>query len=159
MKRAVVYYSLSGNTKKVAEKIAKELSCDLIEIETLKPMPKVYAAQIMYGGMQASFSLKPRIKPIPAPILSYDELIIGCPIWAGKHAPAINTFIHLPGMARKIIAVFTLNGGGKNEKCQPGLRAILPSLKAYVDLYDKKLDKEKENEELLSDFLERIYMA
>ena len=52
MKRLVVYYSLSGNTKEAAEKIAKGLDADLLQLETVKAMPKSFAAQIVVGGGQ-----------------------------------------------------------------------------------------------------------
>ena len=66
MKRLVVYYSLSGNTKEAAEDIAKALDADLVRLDTVKPMPKSYAAQILVGGGQVAMNKIPKIKKIDA---------------------------------------------------------------------------------------------
>ena len=39
MKAIVVYYSMSGNTKYVAELIKKKLKCDILEIKPVKSYP------------------------------------------------------------------------------------------------------------------------
>lgn len=36
-KKLIVYYSYTNNTKKVAEKIQKDIGLDICEIETVKP--------------------------------------------------------------------------------------------------------------------------
>lgn len=64
MKKAVVYYSLSGNTKEAAEKIAKEIGADLIHIDQMKAMPESKATQMFVGGMKATFGMKPQIKGV-----------------------------------------------------------------------------------------------
>lgn len=40
MNRAVVYYSLSGNTKEAAKVIARKLGAKIFEIDLVKPLPK-----------------------------------------------------------------------------------------------------------------------
>ena len=50
MKRLVVYYSLTGNTEEAAEKIGKALNADLLRLETVKDMPKSFAARMFVGG-------------------------------------------------------------------------------------------------------------
>lgn len=136
MKRAIVYYSLTGNTKSVAEKLAAELGADLFALGTVNPMPEKFSARIMYGGMQATFGLKPKITGVPENILSYDEIIAGTPVWAGKHAPALHTFFHMPGVNEKVTAVFTVCGGGENKNCIPNLKKLLPALKHTVSLVE-----------------------
>lgn len=39
MKTAIVYYSMSGNTQFVAERIAKKINADMIRIEPVKAYP------------------------------------------------------------------------------------------------------------------------
>ena len=39
MKTLVAYYSLGGNTKAVAERVARSLRSDVIEIKTVKEYP------------------------------------------------------------------------------------------------------------------------
>ena len=93
MKRLVVYYSLSGNTREAAQKIADKLDADLLELETVKAMPKSFAAQIFVGGGQVVMNHIPKLKPIDKDINNYDEIILGSPIWNSKGVPAINAFL------------------------------------------------------------------
>ena len=39
MRTAIVYYSMSGNTRYVAEKIAEKINADVIRIEPVKAYP------------------------------------------------------------------------------------------------------------------------
>ena len=137
MKRAIIYYSLTDNTKETAEILAKRLGADLFRIETLKPMPKNKGKQMLIGGMKATFGMCPKIKGVPEDILSFDEIIIGTPIWAGKNVPAINTLFKCRGIEDKVTAVFTFSGGGDNDKCVAGLKRRLPNLTHMVALADR----------------------
>ena len=52
MNRAVVYYSLSGNTKEAAKVIARKLGAKIFEIDLVKPLPKNTVRRMLVGGMQ-----------------------------------------------------------------------------------------------------------
>ena len=42
MKKLVVFYSLSGNTKRIAMKIARALRADIIEVQTVKEIGRAH---------------------------------------------------------------------------------------------------------------------
>ena len=42
MKKLVVYYSYTGNTRKIASIIKEKLNCDVLEIEPLTPFSEDY---------------------------------------------------------------------------------------------------------------------
>ena len=44
MSKAVIYYSLTGNTKEAAKEIARKLGAKLFEIDLAKPLPRKPAA-------------------------------------------------------------------------------------------------------------------
>ena len=75
MSKAVVYYSLSGNTKEAAVEIARKLGAKIFEIELLKPLPQNTVRQMIVGGMQSTFGRKPQIKGVPDNIDYYDEIL------------------------------------------------------------------------------------
>ena len=106
MSKAVVYYSLSGNTKEAAVEIARKLGAKIFEIELLKPLPQNTVRQMIVGGMQSTFGRKPQIKGVPDNIDYYDEIILGTPIWAGMPAAPVNTFIKKYGI--KSLFIFPL---------------------------------------------------
>ena len=104
MKRLVVYYSLSGNTEEAAKQIAGKLGAELLKLETVKPMPKRYAAQLLVGGGQVAFGHVPALKPLGKELGAYDEIILGSPIWNSKGVPAINAFLQDEAAAAKVTA-------------------------------------------------------
>lgn len=137
MNRAVVYYSLSGNTKEAAKVIARKLGAKIFEIDLVKPLPKNTVRQMLVGGMQSTFGRRPKIKGVPDNIDYYDEIILGMPVWAGMPASPVNTFIKNYGVADKIDAVFTFSGGGDNDRCLAQLSKSLKNIKSQVALADR----------------------
>ena len=55
MSKAVVYYSLSGNTKEAAVEIARKLGAKIFEIEPVQPLPENTVRQRIVGGMQSTY--------------------------------------------------------------------------------------------------------
>ena len=156
MSKLIIYYSLSNNTQEAAEYLARELGADLSRIELVKPMPDDFKKQILVGGMQSTFNMTPKIKGVPSNIDEYEEIIVGGPIWAGKIAAPINTFIKKYHIAEKVTAVFTCSGGGDNDKCIALLEKILPNMKANVPLADRSHNTAVDNIEKLKNFVEVI---
>lgn len=153
MKRAIIYYSLSNNTKEAAEKIATSLEADIYRIDFVKPLPNNKAGQMIEGGRQATFGVKPEIKGQPEDIASYDEIIIGTPIWAGKCASPFNTLFENKALCEKVTAVFTYSGGGDNDGCIKALTKILPNMKRNVALADSKSKFASTNDAKLDEFI------
>lgn len=156
MKRAIIYYSLSDNTKEAAEYLANKLNIDVFRIELVKPMPKDFKKQILVGGMQSSFGMTPKISGVPENIGDYEDIIIGTPIWAGKVASPINTLLKKYNVADKVTSVFTFSGGGDNDKCILDLAGRLKNMKANVALADRSNQLAEGNVEKLDKFLEEI---
>ena len=156
MKRLVVFYSLSGNTKEAAEKIAGGLGADILQIETVKPMPKGFLTQMLVGGGQVMMNHIPELKPIDKDINEYDEFILGSPIWNSKGVPAINAFLQDKAAAQKVTSLFFLSGGGEVEKGLDAITKLLPNLKNTVSLLDKKHKDSKDNESKIAEFVKKV---
>ena len=156
MKRLIVYYSLSGNTEEAAKKIAKELGADLLKLETVKAMPKSFAAQIMVGGGQVAFNHIPKLKPFDVDPDSYDEIILGSPIWNSKGVPAVNAFLKDEKAAAKVTSLFFLSGGGEVQKGLTAITKLLPNLKNTVSRLDKKHEDSKSNDAKIAEFVKSI---
>ncbi|MDH7556696.1 MAG: flavodoxin family protein [Candidatus Methanosuratincola sp.] len=91
MRLLVVYYSRTGNTRKVAEKIASLLGCDFDEIVDLKNRKGPFG---FLGAGYSAFARK--LTEIRAPDKdpsAYDLLVVGTPIWAGNITPAVRTYL------------------------------------------------------------------
>ena len=156
MKRLVVYYSLSGNTEEAAKKIADKLGAELLKIDTVKPMPKSFAARIFVGGGQVMMNYIPKLKPIAKDPVAYDEIILGSPIWNSKGVPAINAFLKDEKTASKVTSLFFLSGGGEVQKGLDAVTKKLPNLKNSVSLLDKKHENSKDNDSKIDGFVSAI---
>lgn len=114
MKTLIVYYSRTNVTKGIAEKLQKELNCDIEEITD----DGKYNGKLGFlkGGMNASMGRSSDINPITKNPADYDLVIIGTPVWASNMAAPIFTFLIQNKDKIKNIASFcTCMGGGYEE--------------------------------------------
>lgn len=125
MKGLVVFYSLEGHTKFIADTIAKELKCDLLELKPEKEFPKSKFRKYIWGGKSVVFNEKPKLKNEIPDLDKYDTIIIGTPIWASTYAPPINTFISENEISGKNLAFFACHAGGGAKKCFDKLEGVL----------------------------------
>jgi hypothetical protein len=89
--------------------MAEALNAILVEIQEIRPIPipLVYIS----GGFAALTNRGRKINPVDVGIKQYDRIFIGSPIWAGRPAPAINSFIYQTNFeGRSIVPFFTLGG-------------------------------------------------
>lgn len=117
MKTAVVYYSLEGNTKYVAEKVAAKLGADLIRLIPSKEYPTGKVSKYIWGGKSATFGEAPKLEPYIFDQNQYGLVILGTPIWAGTFTPPLRTFIRENKLEGKKVALFACCSGGPTEKC------------------------------------------
>jgi len=111
MKILIIYYSLSGHTRFIAEKIASISGGDLLEIKTVKRLPGGNIAKHFWGGKQVFTGEKPEILPPHQNPADYDLIFIGTPVWAFSFVPALRTFFSRIKISGKKIALFCTNRG------------------------------------------------
>lgn len=118
MKSLILYYSYTGNTKKIAEMIHKQLGGDIAQIETVIPYTGSYNDVVNQGQDEVRQGYMPQIKPISIDMSQYDTIILGTPVWWYTFAPAVKTFINNNDLSGKKIYPFITNGGwiGHTEK-------------------------------------------
>jgi flavodoxin len=115
MKSCIIYYSKTGNTKKIVSLLTealgrKEIPCEEIEIKAVKD------PGFMRAGYASWRQTSLPIKNNPTDCAEYDLIIAGVPIWNGKPSPYIKTFLekvqHLKG---KKGAFFMTCGGSTDD--------------------------------------------
>ena len=115
MKALVVYYSLTGKTKLVAQVIAEALDARLLEVKETKPRKPGFLTYLI-GGYEVFTNRGSEINPIDVDMKQYETIFIGSPNWASRPAPAINSFIYRTNFeGRSVIPFFTM-GGNNSEK-------------------------------------------
>lgn len=159
MKTAIVYYSMSGNTKFAAEKIAETIEADIIRIEPVKAYPTQGAKKFIWGGKSAVMGEKPELSPYDFKLEQYDRIIIGTPVWASSFAPPIRTFIYEnKGIQEKKIAVFTCFSGGGADKAINKMKQFIgiDRFEAELVLIDPKVKEKPENDAKIEAFCSEL---
>ncbi|PAB60554.1 flavodoxin family protein [Anaeromicrobium sediminis] len=115
MKKLVVFYSFEGNTKYIAEGIAKEVGADLLELKPLEEPKKSGFMKYFWGGKQVMTKKIPELESIDKNPNDYDLIYMGTPVWAWSYAPAFRAFLSKVNIKNKNIALFCCHGGGKGK--------------------------------------------
>ena len=111
MKALIVYYSLEGNTKMIAEELAKKLGADTLQLVPTKAYPTGKVSKFLWGGKSAVMSDKPVLEPYTFDAAKYDAVILGTPIWASRCAPPLRTFLTDNSLLGKKVCAFACAGG------------------------------------------------
>lgn len=125
MHAAVVYYSLEGNTRLAAQSLASRLGAELFEVETVKPYPTHGLAKFFHGGKDSTFGRLPQIKPLTMDPSSYDLVVLALPMWAGKVAAPINSFIKGRQFGNAKVAFVIASASGDATSCAKDLAGKL----------------------------------
>ena len=107
----VVFYSLEGNTKLMAESIANAVKGDLLEIKPIKELQTESFMKYIWGGRQATMKSKPKLMPFYKDPKKYDIIFIGTPVWAFTFSPPIRSFMSKEKLKGKKIALFATHEG------------------------------------------------
>ena len=117
-RKIIIYFTYTGNTKKIAEKIKEKLNCDILEIKTVIPYSKDYDTVVNDEQNSESSNHLPEIQNLNIDLSNYDETILGTPVWWYRPVPAIRTFLTQNDLSGKIIKPYATNAGwlGKTFK-------------------------------------------
>lgn len=133
----VVYFSCSGETKKVAEELKSVLNCDIFEIvpETLYTdrdldwNDKNSRSTIEMGDE----SCRPRIRNRIDNIDKYDTIYLGFPIWWYTAPRIINTFLDSYDFSNKKVVLYCTSGGSSIDKTYNDLKNSYPDIDFIKD--------------------------
>lgn len=110
----VAYFSVTGNTETVAQKIANVTGADIYEIV---PAIEYTEADINYGDSdsrtskeQNDSSVRPEIQSETISLEGYDTIYIGYPIWWGEEPRIMDTFVELYDFGNITIIPFCTSG-------------------------------------------------
>ena len=110
-KKIIVYFTYTGNTKKIAEKIQAKLGCDILEIKTVVPYSDDYDTVVNDEHNSERSNFLPEIQKIDINLKDYNEIILGTPVWWYRPVPAIRTFLKENDLSGKTIYPFATNAG------------------------------------------------
>jgi hypothetical protein len=112
MKYSVVYFSRTGISRRAAEKIAKNLGCELVQItddQNWNGWPG-----FIKGGFYATINKTVKIT-LHGSLDDAGEYIVVAPLWAGGLAPAARAFLKTVP-AEKVHLVVTSDGSQVKDR-------------------------------------------
>ena len=128
MKKVLVtYFSHSGNTKVVAEKISAVLNGDLFEIKTVDSYPVKYNLVVDQAKKEFIAQYRPKLQNHIENINNYDVIIIGYPMWWYTCPMAIFSFLENYGFKGKTILPFCTHEGSALSNSVDDIKKVVPS--------------------------------
>ncbi len=129
-KTLVAFFSASGNTKRVAEKLAAAIDSDLYEI---KPAVPYTSADLNWRDRHSRSSVemndpssRPELTDYHANIAGYDRIFLGFPIWWYTAPTVVRSFLESYDFTGKTIILFATSGGSGLGKTAKELASSCP---------------------------------
>lgn len=107
----IVYYSVTGRTRQVAELIQKTIGGNLVSIRTKVPYSNELLARWKDGHREVKDEILPELNDFPVDIGEYDTIFLGTPVWWYTIAPAMKKFLLTHDLSGKIIYPFVTGEG------------------------------------------------
>ena len=131
--KLVAYFSATGKTAKIAEKLAAWIDADIYEI---KPEVKYAKADLSWMNKKSRSSVEMNDKSFRPAIITgdldvsgYDTIYLGFPIWWYVAPTVINTFLEAYDFTGKKLVLFATSGGSGFGSTVVELRLSAPSAK------------------------------
>ena len=107
----VVYFSRSGNTKSVAERIAERTGADMFEIVTVQIYPEDYNELLDFARNEQRENARPELAEHIENMDIYDVIFLGYPNWWGDMPMPLYSFLDEYDLSGKTIMPFVTSGG------------------------------------------------
>ena len=127
----VAYFSATGTTKGVAEKIASVTGGDLYEILAAEPYT---SADLNYNDRnsrstkeQNNKSVRPAIGSKELSLEGYTTIYLGFPIWWGEEPRILDTFVEKYSFEGITVIPFCTSGGSGIGRSGPNMEALAGS--------------------------------
>jgi flavodoxin len=156
-KMLIIYYSHTGTTKYIAEKLSEKTGGDLFRIETVKTYPSRYSALTEEAKRELQEEDLPALKKSPPDMSSYDLILVGGPVWWYTVATPVMSFLKQADFKGKKVAAFCTHEGGIGKyfphfKEQARNAVVLEG----IDLYKPKQAGKGEVDKALDAWLARV---
>ena len=111
----VAYFSATGNTRRVAQNLAKAVEADIYEIKPAKPYSDTdldWTNKSSRSSIEmADHSSRPKMIKDDFSVKDYETIYLGFPIWWYIAPTRVNTFLEKHDFSNKKIILFATSGG------------------------------------------------
>ena len=132
----VAYFSATGTTEKLANKIAKITGADLFEITPEQPYT---ADDLNWMNKESRSSVemndrncRPAISLKIEDISRYDVIFVGFPVWWYREPSIIDTFMESYDFSGKTVVPFATSGGSSIGDSGKNMQQLAPKAKVHA---------------------------
>lgn len=132
----VTYFSASGVTKKMAEKLSEAVGADIFEI---KPEVPYTDADLNWQDSKSrstvemkNRSSRPAIAEKLENMNQYDVVFVGFPVWWYREPSIIDTFMEQYDFAGKTVVPFATSGGSPVGDSAKNMQELAPAAKVVA---------------------------
>lgn len=130
-KSAVVFFSRTGHTKDIAQKVAKQTGADLLEYQAAQPYTDDdidwHNDNSRANSEMNDSSARPAIAN-QLDLSNYDTIYLGYPIWWGKAARVTDTLLDTGALDGKTVYPFCTSGSSPIDQSTTELKQIRPAV-------------------------------
>lgn len=137
MKSAIVYYSRSGVTKEIAEKIRDTFGSDLYFVEPKKAYGGYLSAVLRNGAEK----LRKKAAQVTTPVVNlsdYDVIFVGFPVWYGTMPDFMQEYVKKCGVKGKTVIPFATAGANGKESSLATVKQLFPDCTVSDYFYTTK---------------------
>lgn len=122
----ILYFSHSGNTRKVAEQIHGRVGGDMIELTTVTPYPREYDSVVELAQQEQRSNARPQITTEIPNFEKYETIFIGFPNWWGTIPMPFFTLLEKYNVGNRTIIPFCTHGGSRFGRSVQDLKRLCP---------------------------------
>jgi len=139
-----VYYSATGNGDAVAQYL-RERGFGYLKIDTARPVGKMNFFKMLKYGKRAIDEKSEQLAPYTFDANQCDAIILGSPIWGGRIATPMLTFIKdNPALKDKVTLAIFYSMSGNSKKAPQQLLKYCPKAKVIsLESPKEELDEMK----------------
>ncbi len=116
MRTAIIIYSLTGNTRRVADAIARRLAAEVSVVVAPQVRPGNFS--IFRWGMAAWLGLPTPVSLNGPGAAGFDAVVLAAPVWAGRLAVPMRAWLQLrPALPARVGLILT--GGAPSQSARP----------------------------------------
>lgn len=120
------YFSHSGNTRVIADRIRERVGGDIFEIVPADPYPRDYDEVVEQARRELGEDYRPPLKTKVENMDPYDVIFVGYPNWWGTIPRPVATFLSGYDLSGKTIAPFCTHEGSDLGRSVADIKKLCP---------------------------------
>jgi flavodoxin len=142
-KTLVLFFSHSGNTRKLAAMIHERVGGDMVELKTVDAYPQDYDTVVKQAKKEQEAKARPALATQLPGLEGYGTVFLGYPNWWGTMPMPLFTLLEKHDFSGKSLIPFCTHGGSRLgrsvediRKCCPGAK-VLKGFAAFGNRVDE----------------------